>query len=160
MTSTQSKYGGARVPFPPPPVFLTLAGVGATIQRWLWPISSAVAYWPRTIGGSAAAILGLSLLIAATIWLTRTGQDPAPWKPTPTLVVYGIYRRTRNPMYVGMTFAQLGLGLVFDNLWIAAVAPLALAVVHFLAVLPEERYLEEKFGESYRRYKADVRRYL
>jgi protein-S-isoprenylcysteine O-methyltransferase Ste14 len=63
-------------------------------------------------------------------------------------------------MYVGMTFAQLGLGFVVDDLWVAGTAPFALALVHFLAVLPEERYLEEKFGDSYRRYKADVRRYL
>jgi protein-S-isoprenylcysteine O-methyltransferase Ste14 len=54
----------------------------------------------------------------------------------------------------------LGLGIALGNGWIAALAPLALLVVHVIAVRPEETYLTEKFGESYLRYKTAVRRYL
>jgi protein-S-isoprenylcysteine O-methyltransferase Ste14 len=91
---------------------------------------------------------------------TRTGQSPFPWKPTPQLILQGPYRFTRNPMYVGVTVFLIGLGLALNNLWISLFAAPALLAVHFIAVLPEERYLTEKFGDSYRSFLARVRRYI
>jgi protein-S-isoprenylcysteine O-methyltransferase Ste14 len=90
----------------------------------------------------------------------RTGQDPAPWKPSPSLILDGPYRFSRNPIYTGMTLVQLGVGISAGNGWIVLLAPLALLIVHVTAVLPEEAYLGERFGESYLRYKESVRRYL
>jgi protein-S-isoprenylcysteine O-methyltransferase Ste14 len=63
-------------------------------------------------------------------------------------------------MYLGVTTFQFGLGILLGNLWISILAPVALATVHFIAVRPEEAYLGDKFGESYLRYKAEVRRYI
>ncbi len=100
------------------------------------------------------------MIVSARIWFTRTGQSPTPWKPTPSLIPQGPYRFTRNPMYLGATTILLGLGVASDNLWICVLALVALGIVHVIAVLPEERYLSEKFGESYTQYRARVRRYL
>jgi len=155
-----SKHGGANVRLPPPLVFLALIGVGAAVQRLMWPISLPLPPWPRTVAGSVVVIVGLGIMVLAGSWLMQTGQDPAPWKPSPELVVRGIYRHTRNPMYAGMTLIQLGLGVAVGDVWIAALAPISLVLVHFVAVRPEEAYLDEKFGENYARYKARVRRYL
>jgi protein-S-isoprenylcysteine O-methyltransferase Ste14 len=160
VTEAQSKHGGARVRLPPPLVFSGLIGVGVVVQLWVWPLSLPLAFWPRVIGGGALALAGLLVGIPAIVWFRRTGQDPAPWKPSPELIVRGIYRYTRNPMYVGMTLLQLGIGGLAGNPWILALAPVALILVHFAAVRPEERYLTEKFGESYLRYKKSVRRYV
>jgi protein-S-isoprenylcysteine O-methyltransferase Ste14 len=88
------------------------------------------------------------------------GPGPEAWKPTPEMVVSGPYRFSRNPMYLGLTCIQIGLGLALNNLWISLLAAFSLLAVHFIAVLPEERYLTEKFGESYRSYLVKVRRYL
>ena len=63
-------------------------------------------------------------------------------------------------MYVGITLVEVGLGVALNNLWISLFAVPALAIVHVIAVLPEERYLSEKFGESYTVYLTQVRRYL
>ena len=63
-------------------------------------------------------------------------------------------------MYLGVTLFELGLGLAVNNLWISLFAAPALLTVHFIAVLPEEKYLSEKFGESYKAYLAQVSRYL
>jgi protein-S-isoprenylcysteine O-methyltransferase Ste14 len=63
-------------------------------------------------------------------------------------------------MYVGVTCVQIGLGVAVGNLWIALFAPVALLTVHFIAVVPEEKYLAEKFGPSYREYCVRVRRYV
>lgn len=90
----------------------------------------------------------------------RTGQNPVPWTPSPELILEGPYRFTRNPMYLGLTLFQVGIGFAINNLWISLFAAPALLVVHFIAVLPEERYLTEKFGESYKAYLVKVRRYL
>ena len=102
----------------------------------------------------------MSLVVSARILFKRSGQSPIPWKPTPELILQGPYRFTRNPMYLGVTLFAIGLGLALNNLWISLFAGLALMLVHFIAVLPEERYLAEKFGESYRSFLAQVRRYL
>jgi protein-S-isoprenylcysteine O-methyltransferase Ste14 len=74
--------------------------------------------------------------------------------------VKGPYRFTRNSTYVGITLIEIALGVALTNLWVSLFALPALATVHFLAVRPEERYLREKFGESYAAYMERVRRYL
>jgi len=63
-------------------------------------------------------------------------------------------------MYVSMVMIACGIGLACDRAAMMLLALGALAVVHFTAVLPEERYLQEQFGEAYSRYKSRVRRYL
>jgi protein-S-isoprenylcysteine O-methyltransferase Ste14 len=63
-------------------------------------------------------------------------------------------------MYLAMTLFVFGLGIALNNLWVVLSAPISLLGVHFIAVLPEERYLAEKFGESYCGYVVRVRRYL
>jgi protein-S-isoprenylcysteine O-methyltransferase Ste14 len=114
----------------------------------------------RLIAGYALVAAALGLLASAQLLFRQAGQNPIPWKPTPSLEFSGPYRFTRNPMYVGMTLMQVGLGVLLDNLWILVLAGPALAIVHVIAVLPEEAYLSEKFGEPYRHYLSKVRRYL
>ena len=63
-------------------------------------------------------------------------------------------------MYVGMGLIQAACGLWLDNVWLLVLVPLALFAVFRIAVLPEEVYLEDKFGDSYLEYKRSVRRWL
>jgi protein-S-isoprenylcysteine O-methyltransferase Ste14 len=151
---------GAKVRFPPPLVFLGAIIAGVIVQRMVTPLSLQVAAGIRVAAGVLILVCGTSLVISARIWFTRTGQSPIPWKPTPELILRGPYRFTRNPMYVGVTLFVVGLGLTLNDIWISLFAAPALLVVHFIAVLPEERYLAEKFGESYRNFHAQVRRYV
>ena len=151
---------GARVRFPPPLIFLGAIVLGVLVQRKGMRLSLPFAPGLRVAAGILILACGVSLVISARIWFTRTGQSPIPWKPTPELILRGPYRFTRNPMYVGVTLVVIGLGIVLNNLWISLFAGPALLAVHFIAVLPEERYLAEKFGESYRSFLARVRRYV
>jgi protein-S-isoprenylcysteine O-methyltransferase Ste14 len=160
MTSTQSKQGGARVRFPPPFVYLGLTLAAVVLERGPLPLSLPLGLSARLFAGVAIAGAAVALVLNARVWFVRTGQHPAPWRPTPELVVQGIYRYTRNPMYLGLTLFQVGLGVALGNGWIALLSPLSLLVVHFLAVRPEEAYLRETFGESYGDYSKRVRRYL
>lgn len=151
---------GAKVRFPPPLVFLAAIIAGVIVQRMSIPLSFSVAAGIRIAGGVLVLACGVGIVLSARIWFTRTGQNPIPWKPTPELILQGPYGFTRNPMYVGVTLLVVGLGVAVNDLWISLFAMPALLVVHFIAVLPEERYLAEKFGEGYQSFLARVRRYV
>jgi protein-S-isoprenylcysteine O-methyltransferase Ste14 len=160
MRPVQSKHGGANVRVPPPLVFLGLIGVGLFLGWRVHALPLPVPLIARLVSGGICVVGGLALIFWAGGLFRRSGQDPAPWKPSPSLVLQGPYRFTRNPMYVGMTAIQIGVGACAGNLWILLLAPVALLVVHVIAVVPEEAYLVERFGADYERYKRGVRRYL
>ena len=160
MAQTNSVERGAQVRFPPPLVFLIGVLLGVTCEYIVVPAPVPVARAISAIGGICVLMAGLGVVASARILFTRTGQSPVPWKPTPALILKGPYRFTRNPMYLGVTLVEVGLGLAVNNLWISLFAVPALLAVHVIAVLPEERYLSERFGESYKVYLTQVRRYL
>ncbi|MGD8385312.1 MAG: isoprenylcysteine carboxylmethyltransferase family protein, partial [Lysobacterales bacterium] len=83
-----------------------------------------------------------------------------PFSPATTLVTGGLYRYTRNPMYLGMTLMLLGMALLLGS--VTALAPVAgfARVIHKRFVLPEEAFLEKAFGQAYLDYKLRVRRWL
>jgi protein-S-isoprenylcysteine O-methyltransferase Ste14 len=160
MSQAESGERGAKVRFPPPFVYLAFILLGVGLRYWMAPLRFPSYVSIARMAGIAIVLVGLLPIVDAWKLFKSTGQDPAPWKPSPELVLSGAYRFTRNPMYVGMTCFQVGLGLALNNLWIALLAALSLATVHFIAVVPEERYLTEKFGDSYKGYMGKVRRYL
>src|SRR5207247_9553434 len=104
------------------------------------------------ISGLLFLIAGVGVIASARILFQRTGQNPVPWKPSPSLILKGPYRFTRNPMYLGVTLFEVGLGLMVNNLWISLFAVPALVTVRFVAVLPDERYLSVLFGDGYMAY--------
>ena len=147
--------------FPPAiPLVTVLAGVG--LNR-LWPIDvgfelpSPQRYW---VGGLivTGAVLGLGW--RSVVQLRRTGQSENPWKPTTQIVERGPFRITRNPMYLQMVLACIGIAVALMNLWILGLTPVCAWLLQRLAILPEECYLERKFGDTYLAYKRRVRRWL
>ncbi|RUT89737.1 isoprenylcysteine carboxylmethyltransferase family protein, partial [Mesorhizobium sp. USDA-HM6] len=124
--------------------------------------------WPLAIGGRpltmALGIVLAALAIAIIAWgrmtMQRGGTNIDPTKPTLAIVTGGPFGFSRNPLYVGLMALLLGIGLIFDTWWgVLALVPVFL-ILHSGVVLREEAYLERKFGEPYRAYKASVRRYL
>jgi len=151
--------GGASVRFPPPLVYIGFIILGALLQYAIAPIPFPDDAWIRILG-VVVVVAGLAIIFAALATFKKTGQEPKPWTPSPELIIEGTYRWTRNPMYVGLTCILIGLGLALNNIWFSLLAPIALVLVHFIAVLPEEEYLSGKFGKSYAEYRRNVRRYL
>ncbi|UYN96018.1 MAG: isoprenylcysteine carboxylmethyltransferase family protein [Enhydrobacter sp.] len=75
-------------------------------------------------------------------------------------MIAGPYRFTRNPIYLGMMVGQVGLAIAFDSLWLlVTLVPFAL-VLRYGVVAREEAYLERKFGDDYRRFRARVGRWV
>jgi protein-S-isoprenylcysteine O-methyltransferase Ste14 len=92
--------------------------------------------------------------------MRRSGQSENPWKPTLSIVDRGPFRISRNPMYLQMVFVCIGFAIILGNVWILALTPLCAWMLKRLVILPEEIYLEQKFGDVYLRYKRRVRRWL
>ena len=122
-------------------------------------ISAAVAR-ELALGGVALMFLGAALAIWGVLTFRRAGTTVLPFRSAAAMVRDGPYRFTRNPMYVGMTLAYVGLALVFNTMWPVVALPLVLVALVRLVISREEEYLEAVFGDEYLGYKRDVRRWL
>jgi len=160
MMSEVDGSDGAAVRFPPPFVPLIALVLGVVLHLWLLPLSIPLAGGLRY--GIAGLLLGLGtmLMLGAFGLFRRTGQDPKPWESTPEIISTGIYRLTRNPMYVSMGLLQGGIGVALANGWVVLLVPVVWAVIYLIAIRHEEAYLEAKFGNVYTEYKESVRRWL
>ena len=157
---TDGERDGAAVRFPPPLVYLIAVVAGLVLQAFVHPLRLEFPLAPRIGASAALAGVGLGLIAGAIGHFRRTGQDPAPWKSTPEIIASGVYRFTRNPMYLSMALAQASIGIGAANGWILAAIPIVLVLIQTIAIRHEEAYLERKFGETYVAYKRSVRRWI
>ena len=160
----QSRGGDdlAGVVAPPPLIYLGFLAAGLGLG-YLWPLAIAgdgVPVAARTGVGAALAALGIVIGIAGFRQFRRAGTDVRPDRPTTALVTTGIYRYSRNPLYLSQTLVYGGIALAADSLWAMAFLVPTLVVVRYGVIAREEAYLERKFGDDYRRFKAAVRRWL
>jgi protein-S-isoprenylcysteine O-methyltransferase Ste14 len=148
------------VQFPPPLIYAGGFAAGYAAHRVLplrlWPGSTAV----ESPLGWGLLVAGVLLALSAAYLFRRAGTTPNPTKPTSALVMWGPYRFTRNPMYVGMATLYVGGTLLLNDPWPLAFLPVILALVRRRVIAREEAYLERKFGDEYRAYKARVRRWI
>jgi protein-S-isoprenylcysteine O-methyltransferase Ste14 len=157
MSDASSDTSGVR--FPPPLIyaggFAAAYGVHRLLPIQVWPESTAV-----DMLGWGLLVAGVLLAVSAAFLFRRAGTTPNPTKPTAALVIWGPYRFTRNPMYVGMATLYLGGTLLLNDPWPLALLPVVIALVQRYVIAREEAYLERKFGEAYRAYRARVRRWI
>ena len=145
----------------PPPVVALLLGFGAW---WLAPLGPAIA-WPEVLRqGLAGALLlaGVALDFSGLVAFVSRHTTVSPLSPrkSSALVTTGIYRFTRNPMYLG-----LAILLTAWAVWLAALLPLLGPVLFVLyisrfQIRPEERVLTDLFGQAYTVYTQRVCRWL
>ena len=146
----------------PPPLLALAAVVLGLLLNWLAPaylLSVLLSWDARVILGLELMAAGLALVILALRSFKSAGTHVEPWKPSTTVVATGVFAWLRNPMYVGGTAALIGLAILLGSDWMVVTTVVMALVLHFGVVLREERYLEAKFGEPYRHYKATVPRY-
>lgn len=110
--------------------------------------------------GLALGAFGLILIFWAGGRFIRAGTPLPPYRPATALVTEGPYRRSRNPIYLGMAFIYLGVVCATASLGALVLLPLVILVMEFGVIRREERYLEARFGEAYRTYKSEVRRWI
>jgi protein-S-isoprenylcysteine O-methyltransferase Ste14 len=143
-----------------PPIAWGLAVIAGLTLDWLVPLPLLPADAPPGWLGAMVFVLALALFAWAIVTITRAGSNVPTYLPTTAIVESGPYRFTRNPIYLGMFLGLIGLAIAFDNLWLLmTLVPFAL-VIRYGVVAREEAYLERKFGDVYRGYRARVRRWL
>jgi len=143
-----------------PPVALLLAFVVGLGLDWLYPLPFVPAGLPYVWVGAGMFALGLALAVWAIATFQAAGTPVQGYKPTSAIVDRGPYRFTRNPIYGGMFVGLTGLAVAFNTVWLVAALVVFFAIIRFGVVAREEAYLERKFGDAYRGYKARVRRWL
>ena len=153
----EQKTNHASVVVNPFVIYLGLAIVAILLQKIL-PLSFMSEISARVLGVSLLILnLGFGLPALRGMLLAKT--SPNPNRPTTSLVLSGVYRLTRNPMYVGLTLVFAGLLIYFQVSWGLLFVPLAVWLITNWVIVPEEKYLGEKFGEEYLQYKSKVRRW-
>jgi protein-S-isoprenylcysteine O-methyltransferase Ste14 len=96
-----------------------------------------------------------------SLWLfAHHGTGLLPGQATHAIIEEGPYRLSRNPLYVGLLALYVGLALLVTTFWGLVLFPVAVLLVLWGAILPEERFLHERFGASYDAYAQRVRRWL
>jgi protein-S-isoprenylcysteine O-methyltransferase Ste14 len=142
-----------------PPLLYGGVFIAALLLRWIRPLPMVPA-WAALWPGIVLALLGMGIMVVGRRAMESVGTNVNPMLPTTAIVTSGLFRFTRNPLYVGMTILYVGLTLAFNTWWGAILLAPVLVVMHSGVILREERYLERKFGAAYREYRSKVRRYL
>ena len=145
----------------PPFLFLGALLLGLVWDRLLplpFPVPGTdLVHW---IMAGSLIVIGLALAVAGIRNFSRAGTPVQGYKPTRALVTAGIHGWTRNPIYLGMFLIYGGVGLAAQSPWVLMITvPLAITI-RYGVVAREEAYLEQRFGDDYRDYKARVRRWL
>ena len=111
--------------------------------------------------------IGLLLIISALIifiisinTFNKVDENPIPTSSTTQIISKSIYKYTRNPMYLAMLILQIGIGMSLSMVHIIFFVIFTYVVLKYYVILPEEKYLEKKFGTQYLVYKKTVRRWL
>jgi protein-S-isoprenylcysteine O-methyltransferase Ste14 len=144
-----------------PPLIPLSALVVGVVLNFFAPLGllAHVLFLGRIVVGAIAFVVGIGMVIGANRIFQRIGTNVRPSQPTLALATKGMFTWTRNPMYVGGSLALLGIGIGFALDWVILLLVVSLPLVHYGIILREERYLERKFGDEYRRYKTNVPRY-
>ncbi len=158
MTSpSESEEPPSRVPWPPL-LFISVI-IGGRLLGHFAPLPLV----PQELAHVAGALL-VSLGLANDIWcavtLRRNKTTILPHRPVSTLVTSGPFRYSRNPIYISELALTLGLGLLLRSPWMIFLTPLLFFALVKLAIEPEERHLERKFGTRYQQYVAHTPRWL
>jgi len=142
-----------------PPVYLLITLVLMWFIHYFFPGHQYI-HEPVAYAGIAVVVLGITMAAVAAELFKRAGTSIVPFDDATTLVKIGIYRYSRNPMYLGMFLMLTGVAFLMGS--VGSVLPIVvfILVIRNNFVLGEERFLEARFGQQYLDYKSKVRRWL
>ncbi len=142
----------------PPLVYVPFLAMGIVLD-FLFPLPLLPNRVQYLVGFAVMAVSGL-IIPFVLLEFRKARTDFNPRKPTTAIITTGPFRFSRNPSYLVLTLLCVGIGIVADSIWILGLLIPAIVVMHYGVIVREERYLENKFGEEYLRYKRSVRRWL
>ena len=158
MTEPQSTDRPSRYPWPP--IIYVVALAGAFVLDLAMPV------WPRSYNpefyhlDDVLLCVGLVVALSGFFYFQAIGTPFDPTASANALATGGIYRVTRNPMYLGALVFFVGFALAMRSGWLLVAVPAVAIALQKLAIEPEEAYLTRRFGEAYLEYCAKVRRWV
>ena len=144
----------------PPPAVAAVAALA------MWGIAAAVPHGtalPARIAGAwIIAALGIAIAVSGVIAFRHARTTINPTKPdaSSSLVSGGVFRITRNPMYLGLLLLLFSFAIYLSSVWALPIPVLFAAYIDRFQIAPEERVLSRLFGADYATYKAKVRRWI
>ena len=144
---------------PYPPVILLVFLLLQYVLHKYVPVFTVVAA-PWNLAGIVLIVAGLLVIIMPATAFSRAGTTIKPFKESSALVRGGMYRITRNPMYLGMVTALTGAAIIYGTLSTFIAPILFVPILNVRVIRHEEVMLEERFGEDYRDFKRSVRRWI
>jgi protein-S-isoprenylcysteine O-methyltransferase Ste14 len=142
-----------------PPTYFLLALVSITVLHFVLPILKVIPF-PWNLAGILPLAAGIVLNLLADRSFKKQGTTVKPFEESTALITSGVFRMTRHPMYVGMTLILAGLAIILGTLTPWVVVVLFALAMDMLFIRAEEPMMERTFGDAYRRYKAQVRRWI
>lgn len=145
----------------PPVLVMLFAGLLMLLLHYLFPGWHVA--WPGAVmSGVLVALAGAVVCVAgvASFRMANTTVNPMNPDNASALVIAGIYRYSRNPMYLGFALGLAGLGFCLSNAVAFLGVPAFVLYMNRFQIVPEEKALERCFGQAYRDYISQVRRWL
>ncbi len=142
-----------------PPVYFLAAVLFMVGLNYFVPLQT-ILNAPITYLGVGMIAFGLFIVMWPAVTFGKVGTPIKPFEDSTRLVTNGMYRITRNPMYLGMVVILLGIAVLFGNASPFLIAPMFGWLIQTKFVKFEEALLEKTFGDEYLRYKQKVRRWL
>jgi protein-S-isoprenylcysteine O-methyltransferase Ste14 len=145
----------------PPVLYLACLVLGFALDRLL-PLALALPEGTlvRWMAGGGLILLGVAIVAAGVRNFSRAATPVPSNQPVRALVATGIHGWSRNPIYVGMLLLYAGIGVAARSPWVLVLGLPLVVILRYGVVAREETYLEQRFGDAYRDYKARVRRWL
>jgi protein-S-isoprenylcysteine O-methyltransferase Ste14 len=145
----------------PPPIVAVVVGVGMWLISTVAP-QAAPAAVPRLIAALGIALIGGAAAASGAAAFRKAQTTVSPLYPerASAFVSNGIYRFTRNPMYLGLLLVLFGVAIFLWSLPALIGLPAFIGYIWRFQIVPEERVLEQMFGAQYVEYKRRVRRWL
>ena len=145
----------------PPFLYLACLLLGLALDRELpLPLILPEAALIRWTVGGGLILIGVAIVATGVRNFSRAATPVPSNQPVRALVTTGIHGWSRNPIYVGMFLLYAGIGIAARGPWVLILALPLVIILRYGVVAREETYLERRFGDAYRDYKARVRRWL
>jgi len=142
-----------------PPTLLTLCIGVILVLHCAWPVWQ-ILIFPWNLAGVILIISGLALTSSGSRQFEQVGTTVMTFDAPGRLVVSGLYRYTRNPMYLGFVLLLAGIWMALGSLSPLGVVIFFLAVTDIYYIRFEENMLEKTFGDDFRQYCQQVRRWI
>lgn len=155
-----TKKDNPGVVLPPPLIYLAVFFLSLLLQKNFPINTSFFATESSTIIGSAFIAIALLFMLPALIKFAQSKNTLITIKPANSLQTTGIYKISRNPMYMGLLFMYSGVGILKGNWWTFILIPAIIIIMQSYVIRGEENYLQRAFGEEYTQYRKKVRRWI